>query len=318
MDWVRLLDDYNIYYVTRGPNTRRGEISITCPWCGEEDPSEHLGISLTAEVWGCHRDMAHRGKSPLRLISALLGCSNAQARLVVHQYDAADPETLDQALAMLIGVETKPMQEPEKLVMPDEFKAMGKYPSAKRFHNYLRSRGYSDPRKLSRKYNLRYCVTGRYKDRVIIPIYSAEGELLAWTGRAIQEPRNAPRYLSSDGIIKTCLFNEKKLLQGGQTLFVTEGPFDAMKLDYFLSGVSDYVVSTCTFGTSITIAQLGKLRVYSNNFTTVRILLDRDATTQAFAIADLIPKARVRQLPAGVKDPADLTSMQIHNIWAWA
>jgi len=32
MDWVRLLDDSNIEYVSRGKNTKRGEISVRCPF----------------------------------------------------------------------------------------------------------------------------------------------------------------------------------------------------------------------------------------------------------------------------------------------
>jgi len=32
MDWVKLLDDSNIEYVSRGKNTKRGEISVRCPF----------------------------------------------------------------------------------------------------------------------------------------------------------------------------------------------------------------------------------------------------------------------------------------------
>ena len=32
MDWVRLLEDSRIEYVTRGPNTKRGEVSVRCPF----------------------------------------------------------------------------------------------------------------------------------------------------------------------------------------------------------------------------------------------------------------------------------------------
>jgi hypothetical protein len=32
MDWVKLLEDSNIEYVTRGPNTKRGEVSTRCPF----------------------------------------------------------------------------------------------------------------------------------------------------------------------------------------------------------------------------------------------------------------------------------------------
>jgi hypothetical protein len=34
MDWVKLLDDNNIEHVSRSPNTKRGEVSVRCPFAG--------------------------------------------------------------------------------------------------------------------------------------------------------------------------------------------------------------------------------------------------------------------------------------------
>src|ERR1700690_250170 len=101
MDWIRFLDENNIHYVTRGPNTKRGEVSVHCPMCGDEDPSEHLGINLQTEKWGCLRDQSHRGKSARTLIKAMLGCSSPQAGLIVRQYSHSDPDSLESALLTL-------------------------------------------------------------------------------------------------------------------------------------------------------------------------------------------------------------------------
>src|ERR1700744_5146204 len=101
MEWVRFLDENNIHYVTRGPNTKRGEVSIRCPMCEDDDPSEHLGINLESSNWGCHRDASHRGKSARHLIKSILGCSSTQAGLVVKQYSHSDPDSLEAALTAL-------------------------------------------------------------------------------------------------------------------------------------------------------------------------------------------------------------------------
>jgi hypothetical protein len=32
MEWMSFLNDANIEYVTRGPNTKKGEVSVRCPF----------------------------------------------------------------------------------------------------------------------------------------------------------------------------------------------------------------------------------------------------------------------------------------------
>src|SRR5437773_2381680 len=102
MNWEKLLSNNGIEYVTSGSNTKRGEISVKCPFCGDDDPSEHMGISLTKDVWGCHRNAQHRGKNLRRLISALLGCSSSQAAIIVQQYNQSDPDDLEVALQSML------------------------------------------------------------------------------------------------------------------------------------------------------------------------------------------------------------------------
>src|SRR5688572_2948962 len=101
MDWVEFFKANMIDYVTRGPNTKRGEVSVNCPWCAGDDPSHHLGINLTKAAYGCLRNPEHRGKRPAGLIAALLGCSFSQALIIEKQYTAAaDPENLGDALTL--------------------------------------------------------------------------------------------------------------------------------------------------------------------------------------------------------------------------
>lgn len=308
MDWIKLFEDNQVPYVTRGPNTRRGEISIRCPFCGEDDPSEHMGIVLDREAWGCHRNQQHRGKSPVKLVQAILGCSFAQAKLIVPQYNQADPEALDQAVLGL-GTPAEPVKQPQvPLTLPPEFK-----PISGRFYQYLKGRGFEDPYELADYYGLKCCNTGRWKDRIIIPIYQ-KGKLIAWTARAIQQPKKAPRYLSTSEAIKTTVFNEDDIIEGGDTLIVTEGPFDALKVDYY--GYPEGIRATAVFGTSITIDQISILKDMYGRYRRVILLFDQGTTETAFNISEWLPGARIGSLPQGVKDPGDLDKNQIKTFLA--
>jgi len=308
MQWVKLLEDNGIEYVTRGPNTRRGEISVKCPWCGDEDPSQHMGISLEGEKWGCLRNGEHRGNNPDRLVAALLGCNRNRARIIVKQYSRSDPDDLESALIALGEPEPQPEPEPEKYPPITRIKYMG---VSQRFWNYIKGRGFGDHvRDVIYRYNLHCCVKGRYKDRIIIP-FLRKGEIIAWTGRAITDPISAPRYLSSDRI-KTTVFNEDLVLRGGQLLFITEGPFDAIKLDYYAQGA----VATCLSGTAVSAEQMALLMAAKKKFWRVVILFDHDAQRMTFPLLDWLnaPNVVVGNLPAGVKDPAELTPSQIQHL----
>jgi hypothetical protein len=309
MNWLDFLADNHIPYVTAGPNTKRGEVSIKCPWCGEDDPSEHLGIQLEGRAWGCHRNPAHRGKSKTYLIQGILGVSKAQAKLVLRQYDASDPETLDQVL-LALGEQPQPQPPRNTLVMPPDFRLLKDKGSSIKACNYLYKRGFDDPVRLGRTYDLRYCSTGRWKDRIIVPVYQS-GRLVAWTGRALTNPTHAPRYLTTSSAIKSAIFNEDTIYLGGRILFITEGPIDAMKMDYYSP---DYVRATCVFGTSITVDQIYILRRASERYRRVILLLDPDAFGVALNTLEWLPGAKMGCLPPGVDDPGALDKQEVPQV----
>lgn len=317
MDWIELLEDHGIDYVSRGPNTKRGEISVKCPWCGEDDPSEHMGISLTGENWGCLRNPMHRGHKPVRLIAALLGCGYAQAASLVGLGEVSDPSDLGLALASLQGTSGRDKglkrQQGVDVAQFDEFRVIVKDGTGRKYWDYLQSRGFDDVGKLVRDYDLLYTTTGRWKDRIIIPICQ-NGELIGWTARALTDPVLAPRY-DTEGPIKTTVFSEEWLeLRGGEILFIVEGPFDALKLDYYARPYR--CRATCTFGTSVTIDQIAILAQLAKRFKQVIILFDVDAIEPSFSVEDWLraQKVRIGQLPEGVKDPGVLSKDQVSKM----
>jgi hypothetical protein len=308
MDWVRFLDENNIPYVTRGPNTKRGEVSIKCPMCGDDDPSEHLGINLQTKAWGCHRDPSHRGKSTHFLIRAILRCSIQQAKFISTQYNKADPDTLDAMLASLQDTDP-PDIEAKPVDLEPYFKTFHKIKSrgfTSRFFRYLQARGYENPHDIINTFELRCALAGTYKDRIIMPVRH-NGELYGWTSRALGAPRNAPRYLMSSELVKATVFHFDTVKKGGTRLFVVEGPFDAMRInDHSYADVH----ATCTFGTSPTISQIALLRTLVKKFDQTFVLFDEGAEGPAINLAEWI-NARAAYLPKGVKDPGDLNTKRI-------
>ncbi len=324
MDWQRFLEENNIHFVTRGPNTKRGELSIQCPLCGEDDPSEHLGINLKTGKWGCHRDAGHRGKAPRTLIKAILGCSSQQAGSIVRQYSHSDPDTLEDALAVLeadnnssVYHDTDVAEKARRQKMGPQFDDFYEIKSrgiTRRFFDYLENRNLDDIPRLIKRYDLRCSLTGKYKDRIIIPIRHSD-ELVGWTSRAIVAPRDAPRYLASSEDVKTTVFNYDELKKGGKRLFIVEGPFDAIKMDnhahtLLLQETSTMFRATCTFGTSPTISQIAVLRTLVKAFDEAWVLFDQGADGPGAELADWIG-ARQAFLPDGIDDPGELKRSQL-------
>lgn len=307
MQWLDFFNDNYIEYTERGPNTKHGEVSIRCPWCGDDDPSQHLGISLSRDNWGCLRNPAHRGHSPSYLVAAIIGCTSIQAKAIVSQYNATDPDSI-----LTPGALKVPTEKPAEVIDSKILRKIESSGPTAKFWRYLADRGFSDTKDLIDQYSLTCALTGRFKDRIIIPFIRG-GELVAWTGRAIVNPANAPRYLSSN-LVKTTLFNWDQLIGGGESLFVVEGPFDALKLDYYGQHYGGRAVPV--LGVSLDVEQISLLNTLCRRFKRVVVLFDEGAIEPAFNATDWLLGSNVTlgHLPAGVKDPGELNPRQIQTL----
>lgn len=326
MDWLSFFDDHQIDYVTRGPNVKKGNVNIACPMCGD-DPSHHMGVALEKEAWGCWRGANHKGKKAHNLVRALLGCSFNQAKIIVQQYSAADPEDLDDVLdLMLKGYPEREARiiKKQELKFPDEFKRIKKEGSTKRFFKYLKNRGFKKVDKFCSLYKLRCATTGKFKDRIIIPIYQRK-KLVGWTSRAIGKTRDAPRYLAlsedDGGLVNVfhTLWNWDSIMDGGDLLLIVEGPFDALKLDYYALELYNEGIeaqATCTFGTSMSEQQAMMLSEVARRFKKAVLLYDEGATEAIFRAKELLEHTKVECgfLPPDVEDPGEMTRKEVHNL----
>src|SRR5262249_2643522 len=147
---------------------------------------------------------------------------------------------------------------------------------------YLQGRGFDDPDQVIKDYNLKCCLTGTWKGRLIIPVY--DKKLLGWQGRSIRTVDGVARYLTSHPAVKRNLFNLQNL-SSGEYLYICEGPFDAIKIDFY---GKPRIRATCTFGVDFTPEQIHGLYNLRGKFAQLVALFDFDAAgiSGGFALND--------------------------------
>lgn len=333
-DWVRLLDEHRIEYVTRGPNVKRGEIAIRCPFCGSADPSHHMGLNLETGWYSCWRNRSqHSGKSPLRLIMALLRVSYGQARDIAGLGDDyMDPDGFDAIAARVMGRnkgEAQPTATERRFLDLDPgFLPITDKIRTRRHWNYLYSRGFDRTQRgveevdlLVDQYKLVAGLSGPWRDRVILPFY-LDGKLVTWTGRAIGPALRRYRDLELDHSLlgpKETLYNVDCIHKGGKVLVLQEGPFDVLKVDFYGKRLGVRSVGLAT--NSMTEDQALLLKAAEGKFDKLIVMLD---TKSEMGVVDsmrmkqqlaFIKNVSIQPVPFGAGDGGNLSGDQVI---AWA
>ena len=278
--WRELLADQRIPHIDRGPNVKRGELNIRCPFCGSADPSYHMGLNLDTGFWACWRNKSHRGKSPLRLIMAIMKVPYWHAREIAGlSQDFIDPEGFTAVAARILGRDGLSSHEPlpprRYLKYPPEFDALlGR--SAWRHLRYLeRDRGFGSwAGDLAGRYELQMASTGDWRDRIILP-YFIDHELVTWSARAIGKSAIRYKDLSIDDSVvppKQTLYNHDAIIKGGLALVVVEGPMDTLKIDMFGKEIGVRAVGLST--NSMTDEQLYIISDAEKQFRRILFMLD--------------------------------------------
>jgi hypothetical protein len=309
------LTKHGIEFITSGANVAAGNVNVRCPFCGRADPSYHMGIVMNWSGWGCWRNSNHRGRSPYKLVMALLGVTYAEARRLLGSRADVGPSDPDKFQKVLESLRRGPQEKSARaslahppLSLPKNFRPVDFAAMPTRFFNYLTTRGYKDLSRLARVFKLHYCVSGEWANRIIFPVDGPEASLASWTGRSIYQ-KATPRYLSlskerSALTIKDCVWPYSLAAKkGARLLVITEGPFDALKINYLFAR-SHGVRSVCTFGTSISARQQLLLRGLSDYYKSVVILPDPEAYFSGVAlVSQLTFPVKVIRMPESGEDP---------------
>jgi len=332
MNVIEILNRYNIEYVDRGNNVAKGNVNIQCPWCGEADHSQHLGINLETGMWGCWRNVKHRGRKLHRLLSKLTGLSSAEARRATGEGELRAVQRGDMERAVQ-GLTEGPTAHADstykgRIRLPDKFReicapGVDPYRAEARFRMYLqKERGFPKHhhKKLARQYNLHYCVSGRFADRLIIPIYEGR-ELMTYLGRSVYAASEM-RYKAleeeySVKQVKDCLYNYDAAMKGGLSLFITEGVFDAMKVDFYGQAFGSRAVAL--FNMNVEDSQHELFYELRGKFDEYIIFLDEGQVAESLNMQSALSyfedvKIWFIKNAWGVKDPADLTPQQVRRL----
>lgn len=323
-DWRTFLDQHRIEYVTSGPNTARDHISIKCPWCGTADPSQHLGISLTGQGWGCLRNHEHRGRSPVRLVATLLHCSYEEAAALTGGQVMIPERFFDRISAMLLPSKTS--AERRNLRLPPEFKPIDpSYGYHRAFVNYLHGRGYTrdEISRLHDDYGIVCATSGPFAWRIIFPVYF-EQRLITWTGRHVGDSTLRYKTLSVDpeksaqehmipaiGPVTDYFLWYDDLVAANDTIVLCEGPMDALKLRVLARREGVDLTATCFFTAAPSVAQLALLRLVLPRYRRRILLLDRGTLATAIRLQTLLTtlKIQIGRLPPQKKDPGELDNL---------
>jgi len=293
IDWKRLLTSIHVPWTDHGANVGRDSVNIACPFCGN-DPSFHLGISLSGHGYYCFRNSSHGGRNPVTLLYRL-GIARFSAVELLNRY----------RIAYTSDAPAEAPKAVQSAAAWDNFANAANHPPCLA---YLAARGCAAPDTVCATYNLRYAPVGRWADRLLFPLVNQQG-IAGWTGRSLTDRQ--PRYLTQQDAsviyVPAPITNEVALL--------VEGPFDALKIS--IAGFP----CIASLGLAINDDRLLTLRHYLRNCR--RVLVTWDEGVHPISMLEnkkrlawfLRPLYVARlALPQGAEDPG---AMSVAEIRSW-
>lgn len=195
-----------------GKQFSKGEYYYFCPFCHHYNAK--LAVNIVRRKWQCWK-CKERGSTIISLLKKL-------------NVPKAEIAQLASVLGDEIGrYKISSANEPEPtLRLPYEFKSLVSAPDTIPAHNawaYLMRRGFTDQDIV--KYNIGFCETGRYANRVIIPSYDDTGKLNFFVGRD---------FYGSSGLnylvppVSKNIIGFEYYINWRHPIVLVEGAFDAM------------------------------------------------------------------------------------------
>lgn len=234
----------------RPSRSRKGEVTLCCPFCMEngekEDDRFRLGINVEEGMGHCFNcGWSSRSYSrTLRELCRIYGIRRKVGELLKK------PEPVRREAK---PTETGLPQGYEKFTGSD-----GEAGAAVK--KYLRSRGVTQQQ--IKKHRIGYAEAGDFAWRAIFPVRAEDGKYYGAVARAVLQTQK-PKYLNTPGI--KILWNA---IEAAETAVVTEGIMDALSVERAVSSV----VPVARLGSAITRLQMEQLRKYPR----VIILPDAD------------------------------------------
>ena len=193
---------------------RSHNYSFLCPICNHRKPK--LTVNLETGEFNCWTCIPPtKGKTLIPLLK-LVKASKEQIE-EVREYYKLSPEKSTSNL------------DPVSVELPKEFKFLNPEDNsfdARHARSYLRGRGINQ-RDID-KYNIGYCSTGQYRNRVIIPSYDSDGKLNYFIARSTNP--DSTFKIDSPSCDKTSIIGFEYFINWDIPVILCEGVFDAIAI----------------------------------------------------------------------------------------
>jgi DNA primase len=287
MDFASLRDGANFVTILArydlAPTRHQGQVTILCPFHDDRLPS--LSVNLDRKLFHCFACQA-KG-DVLDFVARIEDVSLPFAARIIA-------EVCDIPLAE----HTARRQRPSTKLESNHKRGTARRRSRKDrchqesspccdvpldpIHPYLFERGLTP--ELIKEFGLGYCVYGRLRGRICIPVHSLDGaRVLGHSGRWANNdvPEGVPKYLMPRGFKKSELLFNYHRVRGAQHIVLVEGYWSVFRLHAL------QVPAVALMGTSLSETQLYLLA--QTNVRRITLLLDADQAGRA-ATVNLLPR----------------------------
>lgn len=257
-----------------------------CPEC--QHHNSKFGISAVHGGYRCF----HCGVSGnfYQLLVKIFGWEPYQAKLAVGLVAPSDLVTSDDEPEVVL---VRPLEWDDQLFSASKL-------------NYLMGRGFSkeEVEMLMMIYPMWYSRLPKWDDCLIFERRDEDDNFIGYWGKNIvnKQPRN--QY----GVPIETMWGAEAIGNTGEMLFVTEGVFDALRVQMVNLPYSSVVA----FGGTGSGKQVEHLKKLSERYTRTVLLLDNDdeGRKATAKLLDMVPGSVAATLPDGVSDPAELSTEQ--------
>ena len=277
-----------------------------CPLCGDSKKSItkkrfHISYNNGTPVYNCFN--CNDGGSFISLYMRLKGLSYQEAYQELFKYDS---NKIIKKLSKSTLIKQKSKLKPiinYNHILDNCIKTEQKGIIYNRYNKILQD--FITSRKIPHTIKLYICFTGYFKDRIIIPIYDENDDIIFFQGRCIK-PKQEPKYLMPNTEKSHIIYN-KPNFDKNESIIVTEGLIDA-----FMIGNQG---TTC-LGSSITDIFLDEL--YKLTDKDVVICLDNDEAGKV-SLKKLLKESKYRNklkffvYPSQFQTHKDLNEIIVNN-----
>jgi DNA primase len=215
MDNSQLVQSLLEIYLSKGKKLAKGDYAYYCPVCQHKNQKLMVNvISGAYNCFTCHPQT--KGKTPVSLLKKI----------------GAPTEAILEMKGYFVNDSTKIEVEKENIpiIIPKEYISLGDISDTslekRQALAYLKRRMVTSSDIL--KYNIGYCKTGRYRNKVVVPSYDSRGRLNYFVARSFE--KEPLQKIDSPSCNKSEMIGFEYYINWNVPVILCEGVFDAIAI----------------------------------------------------------------------------------------